>query len=76
MNIRVIIDKLGPIQNSEIEFKPFLVYTGESGLGKSYTALLWYNLLTYTWDIYWVILILIVRSIMCSKGLMMRWGFY
>ena len=34
MNIRVIIDKLGPIQNSEIEFKPFLVYTGESGLGK------------------------------------------
>lgn len=46
MNIRVIIDKLGPIQNSEIEFKPFLVYTGESGLGKSYTALLWYNLLT------------------------------
>ena len=35
MNIRVIIDKLGPIQNSEIEFKPFLVYTGESGLGKS-----------------------------------------
>lgn len=22
MNIRVIIDKLGPIQNSEIEFKP------------------------------------------------------
>ena len=46
MNIRVIIDKLGPIRNSEIEFKPFLVYTGESGLGKSYTALLWYNLLT------------------------------
>lgn len=46
MNIRVIIDKLGPIQNSEIEFKPFLIYTGESGLGKSYTALLWYNLLT------------------------------
>ena len=46
MNIRVIIDKLGPIQKSEIEFKPFLVYTGESGLGKSYTALLWYNLLT------------------------------
>ena len=46
MNIRVIIDKLGPIQNSEIEFKPFLAYTGESGLGKSYTALLWYNLLT------------------------------
>ena len=35
MNIRVIIDKLCPIQNSEIEFKPFLVYTGESGLGKS-----------------------------------------
>lgn len=46
MNIRIIIDKLGPITDSEIELKPFMVYTGESGLGKSYTALLWYNLVT------------------------------
>ena len=46
MNIRVIIDKLGPITDSEIELKPFMVFTGESGLGKSYTALLWYNLVT------------------------------
>jgi len=46
MNIRVIIDKLGPVFDSEIEFKPFMVFTGESGLGKSYTALLWYNLVT------------------------------
>ncbi len=46
MNIRVIIDKLGPIRNSVVEFKPFMVFTGESGLGKSYTALLWYNLVT------------------------------
>ena len=46
MNIRIIIDKLGPITDSEIELKPFMVYTGESGLGRSYTALLWYNLVT------------------------------
>lgn len=46
MNIRIIIDKLGPITDSEIVFKPFMVFTGESGLGKSYTALLWYNLIT------------------------------
>lgn len=46
MNIRIIIDKLEPITDSEIVFKPFMVFTGESGLGKSYTALLWYNLIT------------------------------
>lgn len=46
MNIRIIIDKLGPITDSELVFKPFMVFTGESGLGKSYTALLWYNLIT------------------------------
>lgn len=46
MNIRVFINKLGPITDSEIELKPFMVFTGESGLGKSYTALLWYNLVT------------------------------
>lgn len=46
MNIRIIIDKLGPITDSEIVFKPFMVFTGEAGLGKSYTALLWYNLIT------------------------------
>lgn len=46
MNIRIIIDKLGSITDSELVFKPFMVFTGESGLGKSYTALLWYNLIT------------------------------
>lgn len=46
MNIRVIIDKLGPITDSEVDFCPFMVYTGESGLGKSYTALLWYNMVS------------------------------
>lgn len=45
MEVSVIINRLGPIYDSEIEFKPFIVLTGESGLGKSYTALLWYNLM-------------------------------
>ena len=44
MDIRILIDKLGPITNSEITLKPFMVFTGESGLGKSYTAFLVYNL--------------------------------
>ncbi len=43
MNIQVIINKLGPITDSTVSLKPFMVFTGESGLGKSYTALLLYN---------------------------------
>ena len=46
MNIKVFINKLGPIENSEMQFKPFMVFTGDSGVGKSYTAMLWYNLIT------------------------------
>lgn len=44
MNIRILIDKLGPITDSEITVKPFMVFTGDSGLGKSYTAFFVYNL--------------------------------
>lgn len=38
----IIIDikKLGAIQNSKIEIKPFMVISGDSGLGKSYLAIL------------------------------------
>lgn len=38
--ITIHIDQLGPVRNSDIELKPFMVFTGESGTGKSYTALL------------------------------------
>lgn len=38
--IRIYIDHLGPVRNSYLELKPFMVFTGESGTGKSYTALL------------------------------------
>lgn len=38
--IKIIINKLGRIYNAEIEVKPFMVFTGDSGLGKSYTAFL------------------------------------
>lgn len=38
--IVVDIHRLGPIRNSEIELKPFIVFSGESGTGKSYAALL------------------------------------
>lgn len=38
--IKIHIDHLGPIRNSDLELKPFMVFTGESGTGKSYTALL------------------------------------
>lgn len=38
--IEIHIEQLGPIRNSKIELKPFMVFSGESGMGKSYTALL------------------------------------
>lgn len=46
MDIKVTINKLGPIENSEMQFKPFMVFTGNSGVGKSYTAMLWYHLIS------------------------------
>ena len=38
--IKILIKGLGRIRNAEIELKPFMVFTGDSGLGKSYTAFL------------------------------------
>ena len=38
--IKILINKLGRIRNADIEVKPFMVFTGDSGLGKSYTAFL------------------------------------
>ncbi len=38
--IKILINQLGRIRNAEIELKPFMVFTGDSGLGKSYTAFL------------------------------------
>lgn len=37
---KIYINKLGRIHNAEIDVKPMLVFTGNSGLGKSYTAFL------------------------------------
>lgn len=39
-NIEIHVANLGPVRNSQIELKPFMVFSGESGTGKSYTALL------------------------------------
>ena len=39
-NIEIHIENIGPIRDSRIELKPFMVFSGESGTGKSYTALL------------------------------------
>ncbi len=39
MAIKLLIDKLGPIRDSEIELKPMTLLTGNSNLGKSYVAL-------------------------------------
>ncbi|MDQ1265637.1 MAG: hypothetical protein QG635_788, partial [Bacteroidota bacterium] len=44
MPIKIKIVELGPIRDSEIEFHPFLLFTGESNTGKSYTALLIYSI--------------------------------
>lgn len=37
-SIKIYINKLGAIKDSEIELKPMMLYTGDSGLGKSYTS--------------------------------------
>ena len=39
-SIKVKINKLGAIQNGEIELHPLIILSGESGLGKSYVAFL------------------------------------
>ncbi len=39
-SIKVRIDQLGRIRASEIQVSPLMVFSGESGLGKSYLALL------------------------------------
>lgn len=38
--IEIQIEQLGPIRDSQIILKPFMFFSGESGTGKSYTALL------------------------------------
>lgn len=38
--IKILIQQLARIRDSEIEVRPFMVFTGDSGLGKSYTAFL------------------------------------
>ena len=38
--IKIDIKKLGIIQNSNIEVAPVMIFSGESGLGKSYVAML------------------------------------
>lgn len=42
--IRFEIEELGPIRDSIIDFKPFLLFSGESNTGKSYTAMAVYYL--------------------------------
>jgi hypothetical protein len=39
-SIKLIIKKLGSIRDSEIELMPMMLFSGESGLGKSYLAIL------------------------------------
>lgn len=38
--IKITINKLGAIRNSVVELAPVMVFSGESGLGKSYLAIL------------------------------------
>ena len=38
--IKLIISKLGRIRNSEVEITPWMIISGESGLGKSYLSTL------------------------------------
>lgn len=39
-NITIKINQLGRVKNTQLEVLPFVIFSGESGLGKSYMALL------------------------------------
>lgn len=38
--IKIHINELGAVRNSVVELKPLMIFSGESGLGKSYVAIL------------------------------------
>ena len=38
--IKIYINSLGAVRNSVLELKPLMIFSGESGLGKSYVAIL------------------------------------
>ena len=42
--IKVVINEFGPLKNVELEFAPFMIFTGESSIGKSYVNYLMYYL--------------------------------
>lgn len=39
-SIKIQINRLGAVQTSTLELKPLMIFSGESGLGKSYVAIL------------------------------------
>ena len=41
--LKIYINELGRIRDAVINVKPMMVFTGDSGLGKSYTAFLIYH---------------------------------
>lgn len=48
-SIKIHINRLGAVRNSVVELKPLMIFSGESGLGKSYVAILvhyFYKVLT------------------------------
>ena len=44
-NIHIKINEFGPLKNVEVDFAPFVLLTGESGLGKSYVNYLFYYIM-------------------------------
>ena len=39
-DVKISINRLGAVRNAEISLRPFMIFMGESGLGKSYVAFL------------------------------------
>lgn len=38
--VKIHIKRLGAVRDSVVELKPLMIFSGESGLGKSYVAIL------------------------------------
>lgn len=55
MPVQFKIHKLGALRNTSFEFKPFMLFSGDSGLGKSYAAFLSYYLINAFADVQFLV---------------------
>lgn len=48
--IKIVVHSLGKIRDAEIEISPLTIFCGDSGLGKSYLAMLVHYFYAILWE--------------------------